>query len=65
MPKLKAFGCMIRDPLIYPSVRTIMTNSAKFAHYGSGLTKRDIRFASLTGCVKAACTSESIRALPL
>ncbi|KAI4723893.1 hypothetical protein E4T49_08389 [Aureobasidium sp. EXF-10728] len=73
MPKLEEFGvqpvtdtcwCMIGEPLIHPSVRTIMTNSAKFAHYGSGLTKRDMRFASLAGCVEAACTGDSIKAFP-
>ncbi|CAD0091407.1 unnamed protein product, partial [Aureobasidium mustum] len=52
MPKLEEF------------VRTIMTNSAKFAHYGGGLTRRNMRFASLTGCVEAACNGESRKVMP-
>lgn len=73
MPKLEEFGvqpvtdtcwCMIGEPLIHPSVRTIMTNSAKFAHYGAGLTKRDMRFASLADCVEAACNGESSKVMP-
>lgn len=56
--------CMIGEPLIHPSVRTIMTNSAKFAHYGAGLTGRLMRFASLEGCVEAACLGESPKRLP-
>ncbi|KAG9630763.1 hypothetical protein KCU95_g8596, partial [Aureobasidium melanogenum] len=72
MPKLEEFGvqpvtdtcwCMVGEPLIHPSVRTIMTNSAKFAHYGGGLTKRDMRFGSLAGCVEAACVGESRKAI--
>ncbi|KAG9545695.1 hypothetical protein KCU71_g7849, partial [Aureobasidium melanogenum] len=73
MPKLEEFGvqpvtdtcwCMIGEPLIHPSVRTIMTNSAKFAHYGGGLTKRNMRFASLAGCVEAACVGKSRKVIP-
>ena len=73
MPKLERFGvqpvtdtcwCMIGEPLIHPSVKTIMTNSAKFAHYGGGLTKRQMRFGSLAGCVEAACVGERPKTLP-
>jgi predicted aconitase len=60
---LEAFGvqmvtdtcwCMIREPVIPPGARTIMTSSAKYAHYGSGLTGRRVRFGSLAQCVDAA-----------
>lgn len=63
--ELEAFGvqivtdtcwCMIREPVIPPETRTIMTNSAKYAHYGTGLTGRRVRFGSLGLCVDAACT---------
>lgn len=73
IPKLEKFGvqpvtdtcwCMIGEPLIHPSVCTIMTNSAKFAHYGGGLTRRNMRFASLAGCVDAACNGESRKVMP-
>ncbi|RSL79793.1 hypothetical protein CEP52_017479 [Fusarium oligoseptatum] len=47
--------CMVTDPIISPSAKTIMTNSGKYAHYGPGLTGRGIYFGSLAACVEAAC----------
>jgi predicted aconitase/predicted aconitase with swiveling domain len=63
--ELEAFGvqiltdtcwCFIRDPVIKKEVKCIMTNSAKYVHYGPGLTGRQFCFGSLDMCVKAACT---------
>jgi predicted aconitase/predicted aconitase with swiveling domain len=48
--------CMIGDPLIAPDVTIILTNSAKFAHYGAGLSKRSMRFGSLAQCAATAAT---------
>ena len=62
---LEAFGvefindtcwCMIGEPLIPADVSTIMTNSGKFAHYGGGLSQREMRFGNLSQCVDAAVT---------
>ena len=62
---LEAFGarfvtdtcwCMIGEPIIPPAARSIMTNSAKYAHYGPGLTGRLFRFGSLAACAQAAVT---------
>ncbi len=50
--------CMIGEPVITPSARTIATNSAKYAHYGPGLTGRQFRLASLALCVEAAITGK-------
>ncbi|KAH7189513.1 uncharacterized protein B0J16DRAFT_116649 [Fusarium flagelliforme] len=47
--------CMVTEPVIPPSARTIMTNSGKYAHYGPGLTGRGMYFGSLGACVDAAC----------
>ena len=48
--------CMMTDePIIPPSKSaTIMTNSAKYAHYGVGLTQRKLRFGSMNDCVSVA-----------
>lgn len=48
--------CMMTDePIIPPSKNaTIMTNSAKYAHYGVGLTQRKLRFGSMNDCVSVA-----------
>lgn len=47
--------CMIAEPIIPRAAKTIMTNSAKYAHYGPGLTGRGFYFGSLSSCVEAAC----------
>ncbi|PTB65259.1 hypothetical protein BBK36DRAFT_1121397 [Trichoderma citrinoviride] len=47
--------CMIGEPVIPRTSRTVMTNSAKYAHYGPGLTGKGFYFGSLERCVDAAC----------
>ncbi|MEM7083141.1 MAG: aconitase X [Pseudomonadota bacterium] len=46
--------CSITEPLFPPEARTVLTNSAKYAHYGPGLSGRDVRLASLASCAEAA-----------
>lgn len=46
--------CMIEEPIIPVDAQNIMTNSAKYAHYGPGMTKRGFHFGSLSACVDAA-----------
>ena len=48
--------CMLLHPPIIPSNPSalIMTNSGKYAHYGPGLTNRNIRFGSMYQCIEAA-----------
>ena len=54
--------CMLRAPLVPPSTRALMTNSAKYAHYAPGLVGRRVRFAGLSDCVEAA-TCEQARTI--
>ncbi|WP_442201088.1 cis-3-hydroxy-L-proline dehydratase [Rhizobium sp. RAF56] len=56
--------CMIEEPIIPISARTLMTNSGKYAHYGPGISGRSVRFGSLAQCVDAACTGSFDSALP-
>lgn len=56
--------CMMQEPIIPPHSKTIMTNSAKYAHYGKGLTGRQIRFGSLAQCVEAACSGQVVNSMP-
>lgn len=56
--------CFIRDPVIKPNVKRIMTNSGKYAHYGPGLTGREFCFGSLEACVHAACTGQWSGVMP-
>ena len=41
-----------------------MTNSGKYAHYGKGLTGRDVRFGSLEDCAGAALGGRVRAGLP-
>lgn len=56
--------CMLQQPVISPSTQVIVTNSAKYAHYGPGLVKRTVRFAGLSDCVDAAITRRLSTNLP-
>ena len=56
--------CMIAEPIIPVEAKTLMTNSAKYAHYGPGLTGRKFRFGSLTACVEAVCSGMSPAKFP-
>ncbi|MFN6007915.1 MAG: aconitase X [Paracoccaceae bacterium] len=64
---IRAFGgqvlndtcwCFIGEPVVPASVRTIATNSGKYAHYGPPAVGKDFHFASLARCVDAACTGQ-------
>ena len=45
---------MLRSPVVPAEASTLVTNSAKYAHYAPGLVGKRVRFASLEGCVQAA-----------
>lgn len=57
--------CQIEEPVIPRSSSTIMTNSAKYAHYGPGLTTKNFRFGSFADCVEAACNGSAPKGPPL
>ena len=70
---LKRFGasilsdtcwCMVFEPMLPAGTRRLMTNSAKFAHYGPGITRREMHFGSLEACIAAACSGEVGREPP-
>jgi hypothetical protein len=70
---LEAFGvrfiadtcwCMLGHPVVGAATGRVMTNSAKYAHYGPGLTGARFGFGSLAACVEAACTGAAADGLP-
>lgn len=70
---LEAFGvqfisdtcwCMLGEPVVPVSSRTLMTNSGKYAHYAPGLVGRQVHFASLAECVATACSGQASGRLP-
>lgn len=50
--------CSIIEPMFPTKARTVLTNSGKYAHYATGLSGRDVRFAGLAGCARAAETGQ-------
>lgn len=56
--------CMITSPVIPKLVGRIMTNSAKYAHYGAGITGREMAFGSLKECVEVAFTGKRGQEVP-
>lgn len=56
--------CMLGEPVIPAAVRTLMTNSGKYAHYAPGLVGRDVRFGSMAACVEAACSGKAQQEAP-
>lgn len=70
---LEAFGgkivsdtcwCMMQEPLVPRGTDTLVTNSAKYAHYAPALVSKHVRFASLERCVIAARTGMVTREPP-
>ncbi|HEX2283200.1 MAG TPA: aconitase X catalytic domain-containing protein [Thermomicrobiales bacterium] len=66
---LEAFGarvtadtCIVVAPLVDPDARVLMTNSAKYAHYGPGLLGVDSVFGTTEECVASAIAGRVMRA---
>lgn len=51
--------CFIDAPIVPPASGVVMTNSAKYAHYGPGLLAEGMRFGSLDDCADAAFTGRA------
>jgi cis-L-3-hydroxyproline dehydratase len=73
MQRLDAFGvrfitdtcwCMLGQPVTPPKRGGVITNSAKYAHYGPNLSAGSFRYHSLEGCVEAACTGRAPHEMP-
>ena len=65
---IEAFGaeitvdtCILTTPMLGDDVRTLMTNSAKFAYYTPGLLGKTVAFGSLADCVESAVEGRVVR----
>lgn len=65
---LTAFGgkvtvdtCILTSPMLPAEVKTLMTNSAKYAYYSPGLLQMKTVFGSLADCVHSAVAGHVIR----
>ena len=68
LTELEKFGgevtvdtCILTTPMLPPEIKTIMTNSAKYAYYTPGLLNAQVVFGSLEDCVESAVKGRIIR----
>ena len=59
--RLTVDTCILATPMLPAHVRSLMTNSAKFAYYTPGLLGRDMVIGSLADCVNSAVEGRIIR----
>ena len=60
--RVTADTCIVVAPLVKPGAQVLMTNSAKYAHYGPGLLGVDSVFATTEECVESAILGRVSRA---
>ena len=53
--------CILASPMLPPEIRTLMTNSAKYAYYAPSLLNTRVTFGSLTDCVRSAIEGRVVR----
>jgi hypothetical protein len=65
---LEAFGCkvtvdtcILASPMLPPEIKTLMTNSAKYAYYAPGMLDTRVAFGSLADCVTSAVAGRVTR----
>jgi predicted aconitase len=53
--------CILTTPMLPPEIKTLMTNSAKYAYYAPGLLNTQVVFGSLEDCVRSAVEGRVLR----
>jgi predicted aconitase len=53
--------CILTTPMLPSNVKTLMTNSAKYAYYAPGLLNTQVVFGSLEDCVRSAVEGRVVR----
>jgi cis-L-3-hydroxyproline dehydratase len=68
LSSLRRFGgqltvdtCPLATPMLPPEIRTLMTNSAKYAYYAPGLLNTQVVYGSLTDCVRSAVAGRVVQ----
>ena len=59
--RLTVDTCILATPMLSKSVRTLMTNSAKYAVYSPGLLNVNVAYGSLEDCIESAVAGKVIR----
>jgi predicted aconitase len=53
--------CILTSPMLPPEIKTLMTNSAKYAYYAPSLLNTRVTFGSLADCVRSAIDGRVVR----
>jgi cis-L-3-hydroxyproline dehydratase len=53
--------CILASPMLPPEIKTLMTNSAKYAYYAPSLLGTRVTFGSLADCVESAVEGRVVR----
>ena len=53
--------CILASPMLPPEIKTLMTNSAKYAYYAPSLLNTRVTFGSLADCVTSAVEGRVVR----
>ena len=53
--------CILASPMLPPEIKTLMTNSAKYAYYAPSLLNTRVTFGSLADCVRSAIEGRIVR----
>ena len=53
--------CILASPMLPPDIKTLMTNSAKYAYYAPSLLNTRVTFGSLADCVASAIAGRVVR----
>ena len=59
--KVTVDTCILTSPMLPAAVKTLMTNSAKYAYYSPGLLQMKTVFGSLEDCVRSAVAGYVVR----
>jgi predicted aconitase len=59
--KITVDTCILTTPMLHPEIKTLMTNSAKYAYYSPGLLSTQVMFGRLEDCVQSAVKGRVIR----
>lgn len=59
--KLTVDTCILTTPMLHPEIKTLMTNSAKYAYYSPGLLNTQVVFGRLEDCVRSAVEGRVLR----
>ena len=59
--KITVDTCILTTPMLHPEIKTLMTNSAKYAYYAPGLLNTRMIFGSMADCVRSAAAGRVVR----